>query len=62
MTGDNYTSGNGGRSRNSGNDELHRLLIEDFYQDSVGRYGKDSDQACMLARWLNPGGGGPKSD
>src|SRR5271170_5895202 len=34
--------------------ELDRLLIEQFYDDSVGRYGTDSEQARMLWQVLNP--------
>jgi len=31
-----------------GEKELHRLLIEQFYEDSVRRYGTDSEQAHAL--------------
>jgi len=31
-----------------GGEELHRLLIEQFYEDSVRRYGTDSEQAHAL--------------
>jgi hypothetical protein len=36
--------------------DLNRLLIEDFYQDSVERYGRDSDQAYAFASLLRRGG------
>jgi hypothetical protein len=32
--------------------ELQRLLIEQFHEDSVRRYGGDSDQAHALSRLL----------
>jgi hypothetical protein len=37
-----------------GKEELHRLLIEQFYEDSVRRYGADSEQARILSRLLGP--------
>jgi hypothetical protein len=36
----------------SNKEELNRLLIEEFYKDSVSRYGTDSEQARMLSRLL----------
>jgi hypothetical protein len=33
---------------------LNRLLIEQFYETSVRRYGSDSDQAQVLSRLLSP--------
>ena len=33
---------------------LSRLLIEQFYEDSVARYGADSEQALSLSRLLGP--------
>ena len=35
-----------------GEKELHRLLIEQFHEDSVGRYGPASEQAHALWRLL----------
>jgi hypothetical protein len=35
-------------------EELKRLLITQFYEDSVCRYGSDSEQACGLSRVLSP--------
>jgi hypothetical protein len=35
-----------------GGEELHRLLIEQFHEDSVGRYGPASEQAHALWRLL----------
>jgi hypothetical protein len=34
--------------------QLNRLLIAQFYEDSVYRYGSDSEQACILSRLLSP--------
>jgi|HubBroStandDraft_2_1064218.scaffolds.fasta_scaffold3292768_1 hypothetical protein len=34
--------------------KLNRLLITQFYEDSVYRYGSDSEQAFMLSRLLSP--------
>ena len=36
----------------SNKEELNRLLIEEFYKDSVCRYGTDSEQARTLSRLL----------
>jgi hypothetical protein len=33
-------------------EELERLLIEEFYEDAVARYGSDSEQARALSRLL----------
>jgi|HubBroStandDraft_2_1064218.scaffolds.fasta_scaffold866248_1 hypothetical protein len=33
-------------------EELERLLIEEFYKDAVARYGSDSEQACAFSRLL----------
>jgi hypothetical protein len=35
-----------------GKEELQRLLIEQFYEDSLHRYGTDSEQARTLSRLL----------
>jgi hypothetical protein len=35
-------------------DELHRELIEQFYERSVHRYGIDSEQTRMLSQLLYP--------
>jgi len=34
--------------------ELHRQLLEQFYEDSVGRYGFDNEQVRRLSRLLVP--------
>jgi hypothetical protein len=54
MTDDTNTPSTDDRSFRAGNKELNRLLIKEFYEDSVGRYGADSEQACTLARLLSP--------
>jgi hypothetical protein len=33
-------------------EELHRQLIEQFYESSVDRYGTDSEQARVFSRLL----------
>jgi hypothetical protein len=50
MTGDKDAQSNDDLSFALGKEQLHRLLIEQFYEDSVDRYGTDSEQARMLAR------------
>jgi hypothetical protein len=40
------------RSSKPTEEELSRLLIEEFYKDSVARYGSDSEQALALSRLL----------
>jgi hypothetical protein len=40
------------RALRSGKEDLTRLLIEELYKDSVGRYGADSEQARTLSRML----------
>ena len=37
-----------------GKEKLNRLLIQQFYETSVDRYGSDSEQARMLSRMLSP--------
>lgn len=37
-----------------GREELRRLLIEQFYEASVNRYGSDSEQALRLSSLLTP--------
>ena len=37
-----------------GKEKLNRLLIQQFYETSVDRYGSDSEQARMLSRMLRP--------
>jgi hypothetical protein len=37
-------------------EELNRLLIAQFYENSVRRYGTDSEQARMLSRLRSPAG------
>lgn len=39
-----------------GREELKRLLIEQFYETSVYRYGSDSQQALLLSSLLTPPG------
>ena len=55
MTGDTSALGQGDRSPERAQEELSRLLIEEFYKDSVARYGIDSEQAralwSLLASW-----------
>jgi hypothetical protein len=42
--------------------ELYRKLLEQFYEDSVGRYGLDHEQVRMLSRLLSKdGSAGPDS-
>jgi hypothetical protein len=36
--------------------ELYRKLLEQFYEDSVGRYGLDHDQVRLLSRLLTRDG------
>jgi hypothetical protein len=46
-------NGNGAeRSLTASKEKLNRLLIEQFYEASVHRYGSDSQQAEMLSRLL----------
>jgi hypothetical protein len=52
MRDDTNTPSTDDRSFRSVNAELNRLLILEFYEDSVRRYGADSEQACKLARFL----------
>jgi hypothetical protein len=54
MTNVTNTPGTDDRSVRSGNEELNRLLIKELYEDSVVRYGVDSEQARTLARLLRP--------
>jgi hypothetical protein len=37
-----------------GKAELYRKLLEQFYEDSVSRYGTDHEQVRMLSRLLTP--------
>jgi hypothetical protein len=39
-------------SLRSAKEELNRLLVEQFYADSVAQYGPDSEQARALSRHL----------
>jgi hypothetical protein len=48
MTGDTSPLGQGDPTE----EELNRRLIEEFYKDSVARYGSDSEQARVLSRLL----------
>jgi hypothetical protein len=47
-----------------GRAELHWQLLEQFYEDSVGRYGIDSEQVRELSRLLSPAdsAGPPRGD
>jgi hypothetical protein len=40
------------RALRMGKEESTRLLIEEFYKDSVGRYGAESEQARTLSQIL----------
>jgi hypothetical protein len=55
MTGDTSGPDQDDRSRNPTEEDLNRLLLEEFYEDSVARYGPDSAQARLLLRLLHPG-------
>lgn len=35
-------------------EELKRMLITQFYEDSVLQYGSDSEQALALSKFLSP--------
>jgi hypothetical protein len=52
MTGITSAPGQDDGSPKSGKEELNRLLIEEFYKDSVARYGIDSEQARALSPLL----------
>jgi hypothetical protein len=52
MTRDTRAPGQGDRTPKPTIEELNRLLIEEFYKDSVARYGSDSEQARALSRHL----------
>jgi|HubBroStandDraft_1064217.scaffolds.fasta_scaffold179557_2 hypothetical protein len=52
MTRNTSAPGQGDRSPKPTKEELNRLLIEEFYKDSVARYGSDSEQASVLSRHL----------
>jgi hypothetical protein len=52
MTGDTSAQGQDERSLKPREKELNRFLIEEFYNDSVARYGTDSEQARALSRVL----------
>jgi hypothetical protein len=52
MTRDKSAQGQHERSLKPREKELNRLLIEEFYNDSVARYGTDSEQARVLSRVL----------
>ena len=54
MTGDTSAPRQDDRSLRPAKEELNRLLIEQFYQDSVARYGPDSEQTRALSRLLSP--------
>jgi hypothetical protein len=52
MTGDTSAQGQDERFLNPREKELNRFLLEEFYNDSVARYGTDSEQARALSRVL----------
>jgi hypothetical protein len=52
MTDHRIVPGREDRALGTGREELTRLLIEDLYRDSVGRYGAESEQARTLSRML----------
>jgi hypothetical protein len=52
MAGDTSAPAQGERLPNLSQEELGRLLIEQFYKDSVAHYGIDSEQARELWRLL----------
>jgi hypothetical protein len=54
MVGDQSDVGLEGSSPAPGKEELKRLLIEQFYETSVYRYGSDSKQARLLSSLLTP--------
>ena len=51
MAGDTSAPAQGERLPNLTQEELGRLLIEQFYQDSVAHYGVDSEQARERMYW-----------
>jgi hypothetical protein len=51
MTADRNAPGENEPSSTPNQEELCRQLIEQFYEGSVGRYGIDSEQARILARY-----------
>jgi hypothetical protein len=52
MTGNTSARGRDDGSPEPGKKGLNRLLIEQFYQDSIARYGTASEQARALSRHL----------
>jgi len=54
MTGDTSGPGHGDRYPKPTEEELNRSLIEEFYKDSIARYGPDSEQTRALSRLLSP--------
>ena len=54
MTDDTGAPDEDDRSLKPAREDLNRLLIEQFYRDSVAQYGPESDQVCALSRLLSP--------
>jgi hypothetical protein len=52
MTGDRNTASEDELSFTPGEEELRRLLIKPFHEDSIHRYGPASEQARALSRLL----------
>ncbi|HSR06801.1 MAG TPA: hypothetical protein VLM42_06600 [Bryobacteraceae bacterium] len=49
----NPISGNPTPSPTSEEHDLHRQLIQQFYENSIERYGPDSEQTEMFAQYLS---------
>lgn len=54
MTNDQRVPGDGKPPLTPGKLELRRLLLEQFYEDSVDRHGLDDGQVRILSRLLVP--------
>jgi hypothetical protein len=54
MTSNNIAPGKDNPSSTPCKKELNRLLLAQFYENSVRRYGTDSEQARMLSRLRTP--------
>lgn len=54
MTGDTRVADQGKAPLTAGKLELRRLLLEQFYEDSVDRHGFDNQQVRILSRLLLP--------
>jgi hypothetical protein len=58
MTGDTSSPSQDDRPLQFAEESLNRLLVEQFYEDSVAQYGTESEQARLLSRVLSYLGGG----